>query len=172
MLHRSQGARLSFHTSSHFHFKIHLFCELSVIPIPNLNSSCGSCIMYMFADHTMFWDLLSQHSECAAANGNVGGVSAEGFAFSINYWNPKTRNEPEETSSALLCICLWPRSNSKDSGLISQFCTCSPANFFSICTKKYVGIWGFDSEINIYFYQLGVDEYSVIITLTKSELYL
>lgn len=123
----------------------------AVIPIPNLNSYCGSSIMYMFADHTVFWDLLSQHSECAAANGNVGGVSTEGFAFSIDYWNPKTRNEPEETSSALLCICLWPRSKSKDPGLISQFCTCTPANFFQylqqeICRHMRVG---FRSEINI-----------------------
>lgn len=111
------------------------FCELSVTSIPNLNSCCGSCIVYMFADHTVFWDLLSQHSECAAANGNVGGASAEGFAFSINYWNPKTRNEPEQTSSALLCICLWPRSKSKDAGLISQFCTHTPA-IFSISAPR------------------------------------
>lgn len=176
MLHRSQGTHLSFHTSSHVHSKIQLFCELSVILIPNLNSYCGSSIMYMFADHTVFWDLLSQHSECAAANGNVGGVSTEGFAFSIDYWNPKTRNEPEETSSALLCICLWPRSKSKDPGLISQFCTCTPANFFQylhqeVCRHMRVG---FRSEMNIYFYQLGksLDKCSVIITLTKPELYL
>lgn len=111
-----------------------------MILITNLNSYCGSSIVYMFADHTVLCDLLSQHLECAAANGNVGGVSVEGFAFSIACWNPKTKNEPEENSSALLCIRLWPTCSSKDPGLISQFCTCTPANHVKICSDKCVGI--------------------------------
>lgn len=98
-------------------------------------------------------------------------VSAEGFAFSINCCNPQTRNEPEESSSALLCICSWPRSDSKDPELISQFCTCTPAISFQclhqeICRHLRVG---FRSEINIDFYQLGEGKCSVIITLTKPQ---
>lgn len=32
----------------------------------------------MLADHTVLCDVFSQHLECAAAYGNVGGVSIEG----------------------------------------------------------------------------------------------
>lgn len=108
-------------------------------------------LSYTCLQITLRSDLLSQHLECAAANGNVGGISIEGFAFSIAYWNPKTENEPEENSSALLCIRLWPMSNSKDRGLISQFCTCTPANLFNICSDKCVGIWGLDSDLKLIF---------------------
>lgn len=145
MLHRKKGPDLSFPPSLYFDFKIHLFHEVSMLPITNLNSYCGSSIIYLCCD------LLSQHLECAAANGNVGGISIEGFAFSIAYWNPKTKNEPKENSSALLCIRLWPMSNSKDPGLISQFCTCTPANLFNICSDKCVGIWGLDSDLKLIF---------------------
>lgn len=130
-------------------------------------------LSYTCLQITLRCDLLSQHLECAAANGNVGGISIEGFAFSITYWNPKTKNESEENSSALLCIRLWPMSNSKDRGLISQFCTCTPANLFNICSDKCVGIWGLDSDLKLIFlHQLGVDKWSMIITLIKQELYL
>jgi len=56
----------------------------------------------MFAGHSVLCDLLSQCLESAAANGNVGGVSIEGFAFSVTCWHPKTENEPGET--AVLCF--------------------------------------------------------------------
>lgn len=163
MLHGSEDTNLSFPTSLYFHFRIWLFHELPTILITNLNSYCGSPIVYMFADHTVLCALLSQHLERAAANRSVGGVSAEGLAFSIASWNPKTKNEPEENSSALLCIRLWPMSNCKDPGLISQFCTCTPANLFKICSNKMCRHLraGFRSEMSIYFYQLGADKRSV-----------
>lgn len=53
--------------------------EISMTPSSNQNCYCGSSTVYMFADPTVLCDVLLQHSECAAAYGNAGGVSIEGI---------------------------------------------------------------------------------------------